>query len=283
MNRRSSPPNASVTMRERISISFISWASLGIRTFATDSSRGLRTGDITYNFVKLAGPLTNVFNRDAFVVAMHAFVFRGGGVNRSPAVSDNAELPIELAFSITAQHLGSDNRARMILFGLPRDQGEQFGVCRGAVGRFEAVDVLDLDCRIGDDCSQRFEKLVRRFAGKEANVEIARSGVWDNVCLLSAAEHRDRDRVAQQKVELALTAKRLREARILQRLANVCILRTQRLWLQRRDVTVLRGNAERHEEHSRRYDQSHAKAQRRKVSSWRSSLRLCAFADRKSV
>src|SRR5215468_465958 len=104
-------------------------------------------GDLSYNFIKLARALTNVLNRDAFVVAMHAFVFFGGGVNRGPAISDDAELSIKLAFSITAQHLGSDNRARMILFRLPRDQGEQFSVCRGAVGRLEPVDVFDLDCR----------------------------------------------------------------------------------------------------------------------------------------
>src|SRR5262245_30026918 len=98
------------------------------------------TGDIAHDFVKLARALTNVLDRDAFVVTMHAFVFFRRGVNRGPAVSDDAELSIELALSITAQHLGGDNCAGMILFRLPRDEGEQFGIRRGAVGLFETVD-----------------------------------------------------------------------------------------------------------------------------------------------
>ncbi len=68
---------------------------------------------------------------------------------------------------------------------------------------------------------QCLEKLFGRLAGQQSNVEIARRGIRNNVRLLAATEHRYRDRVAHQKVELALTRQRLRKLRILQRLTNV--------------------------------------------------------------
>src|SRR5690349_4664290 len=136
MKRRSSPPNPSVIIRERISVSLISCASLGMFSLCNlcvlcvsvvfssldhrdtentevaqrreSSIRGL-TGDVSDDFVKFARAFTNVLHRDALVVAVHAFVFLGGRVNRRPAVSHDAELPVELAFSITAEHLGCDN------------------------------------------------------------------------------------------------------------------------------------------------------------------------------
>ncbi len=70
---------------------------------------GSITGDVSDDFVKLARAFANVLHRDALVVAVHAFVFFGGRVNRRPAISDYAELPVELAFSITAEHLRRDN------------------------------------------------------------------------------------------------------------------------------------------------------------------------------
>ena len=104
----------------------------------------------------------------------------------------------------------------MFLFRLARDEGKNFGIDRGAVWLFKAIDVLDLDRRIGDHGFQRLEKLVRRFTGQQTNVEIARRSVGDDVCLLTAAEHRYRDRVAHEKVELALTRECLCKLRVFQ-------------------------------------------------------------------
>src|ERR1043165_1520849 len=88
--------------------------------FEMSSFRGL-TGDVSHDLVKLARALANVLYRNTFVVAMHTFILFGGRVNWGPAVSDDAELSIKLAFSITAQHLGCDNRAGVILLRLASD------------------------------------------------------------------------------------------------------------------------------------------------------------------
>jgi hypothetical protein len=42
----------------------------------------LLTGDFPHNFVELARPFANVFDGDALVVAVHAFVVLGGRSTR---------------------------------------------------------------------------------------------------------------------------------------------------------------------------------------------------------
>src|SRR6185503_9521797 len=94
------------------------------RAKAPHSKLGARllAGDLFYYFIKLARSLPHILHGDALVVAVNAFIFFGRRVKRHPAVSDNTELPIELTFSVTAQHLCCDYGIGIVLFRLASDK-----------------------------------------------------------------------------------------------------------------------------------------------------------------
>src|SRR6185436_18832516 len=107
-------------------------------------------GDLPYDFEELARALTNVFHSNTFVVSVHALVLLDSSVERGPTVSDDAELSIELAFGIAAEHLGRDDRFRVICLCHLGDDSKQLGIDGRTIGWFERVDILNLDRGISD-------------------------------------------------------------------------------------------------------------------------------------
>ena len=71
------------------------------------------------------------FTVDAFIVSVNTLILFDGRVKRHPAISRYAELSVELALSVAAQHLSSDYGLGVVCFSHLRNHFEEFRIDSG--------------------------------------------------------------------------------------------------------------------------------------------------------